>query len=113
MVRGALLAARRCRRKDPRRSSSRTATRGGYRSNERCAITPDPSVSGIFAGRTPSATRLDPHRLAADLRVVRGVGQDADPLVALLPLGQLEQRLDAEGVVGQPGVLVADLREPP
>ena len=37
------------------------------------------------------------------------LGRLPEAEVPLLALGQLEQRLDAEGVVGQPGVLVADL----
>jgi hypothetical protein len=67
--------------------------------------------SGVFAGRTPGSTRLDAHRLAGHLRVVRRPGHLAEPEVALLPLGQLQQRLDAERVTGHPGVPVADRPE--
>src|SRR3954447_9046955 len=111
MVRGALLAARRCRRNDESRSSSRIGMEAGYRANERCATGPGASVNGIFAARTPGAARLDAHRLARHLRVVRGIGQVAQTHVLRLPLEELEQGLDAVGMAGPARVLVADRAE--
>ena len=68
IVRGALAAARRCRRNDASRSSSRMATAAGHRASERCARARRVVRSVVFAGRTLGAARLHPHGLARHLR---------------------------------------------
>src|SRR3954451_6110310 len=96
MVRGALLAARRCRRNDDRRSSSRIGMAAGYRSNERCAARPTSTESGVLAGGSLGSAPVDPPRRPRHLRVVRGIGQVAQPLVLGLPLRQFQERVDRE-----------------
>src|SRR5687768_13526430 len=99
MVRGALLAARRVPTKgpekvvQPHRHEGRLSVERAMRYRS-CRV-----IRGILAGRTPGAAGLHPHRLARHLRVVRRIGQVAEAVVPGLPLEELEQRLDTEGVV--------------
>src|SRR5665647_2953863 len=114
-VRSLRPSARRWRAKDCWRSASREAMTLGYQATERYAHTCHSVSVDVLAGHTPSTGGLDPLGLARHLRVLGRVGQVAGAVLALVPVGQLQQRLD--GVAGpragdKGGEQVAHLGEP-